>query len=330
MRLRSLFASSRRYYRHWLPASRQAGMQPLLDAQTLDELATLARSLPHRLYETPRRTGRQRIGETLSVARGRGFEFEENRAYQPGDEPRWLNWRSYARSGQLHTKVFTEEHRPQLFILVDRRAAMCFGTRRQLKAALAAKIAALHAWQAQQAGLSVGALLLGQAPQWLAPGSSTDALHALLQALAAPCPPLPFEADQPALDECLLEMTWRLPPGCAVVLLSDFSDLDPDAAVGALQQLGEVHRLQAVQILDPAEQHLPGGNFWIEAPRARQPFRVGEENRRLRARYAEAFHARQGRLAACLRACDIPLRTCSTADDLRRCLDLPDDDAAAR
>ena len=50
-----------------------------------------------RLY--PRRArGSGGLGQHLSRSRGAGIEFAQYRAYAPGDEPRRIDWRLYARS----------------------------------------------------------------------------------------------------------------------------------------------------------------------------------------------------------------------------------------
>ena len=50
-----------------------------------------------RLY--PRRArGSTGLGQHLSRSRGAGIEFAQYRAYEPGDEPRRIDWKLYARS----------------------------------------------------------------------------------------------------------------------------------------------------------------------------------------------------------------------------------------
>src|SRR5205809_21594 len=44
-----------------------------------------------------------------SPFRGFSVEFTEHRAYQPGDEPRYLAWKMLARSDRLFGKQFEEE-----------------------------------------------------------------------------------------------------------------------------------------------------------------------------------------------------------------------------
>lgn len=306
----------------------------LLDEAQLQALALFARTLPDALLEFQRPSDHPLIGETPSFHRGRGFEFEENRRYQAGDEPRLLNWRLYARSGELYTKVFTEERRPELFLLVDRRAAMRFGTRRQLKVAQAARVAACYAALARHHSLAVGGLILNRRTEWYAPRAGDVLQLPLVHALTAPAPPLDLEGEQPGIEQGLQHLLHDLPAGCLVLLVSDFSDLDPDTGRTLLQPLAARHTVRAVQILDPAETKLPaGGEFLIEDgliedAGAPEPIRIDGGDTRQQSLYSERFRAQQMRLEACFRDCGIPLRTCSTEDHLETCLGLSDAEAA--
>lgn len=327
MTLRSVIEKLARYSRRFLPAASQAVQTPLVDDSELRDLALHAQSLPWSLLAFRRPASHPLIGERVSFYRGRGFEFEENRAYQAGDEPRLLNWRLYARSGELYTKVFTEERRPQVFLLIDRRGPMRFGTRRQLKAALAARIAACHAYQAQHQALAVGGLILNQAVEWFDPIMGDAALHTFVHSLAEPCPPLPFERDQPDLAESLQLLMHRLPGGSFVLLISDFADLDVDAAMPLLHQLATLHTLQAVQILDPVEPQLPiNGDFLIEDGTAPRPLRIDGRDGLQQSLYKAAFDERQSKLTDCFHRCGIPLKTCTTENDVETCLGPPDAD----
>jgi len=55
---------------------------------------------------------------------GGALEFQDHRDYHPGDDPRHLNWAAFARTGALTMKVFQQEVRPQLDLVVDASASM--------------------------------------------------------------------------------------------------------------------------------------------------------------------------------------------------------------
>ena len=69
---------------------------------------------------------RQPVGSVLSGRRasrlrGRGLEFEEIRAYLPGDDVRAIDWKVTARTGSPHVRVTREERDRPALILVDQR-----------------------------------------------------------------------------------------------------------------------------------------------------------------------------------------------------------------
>ena len=59
-----------------------------------------------------------------SPFRGFSVEFAEDRPYQPGDEPRYLDWRMLARSDRLFVKQFEQETNLRSMIVVDASASM--------------------------------------------------------------------------------------------------------------------------------------------------------------------------------------------------------------
>ncbi|MEM7790618.1 MAG: DUF58 domain-containing protein [Verrucomicrobiota bacterium] len=66
-------------------------------------------------------------GEYRSVFRGRGMEFEDVRAYQPGDDVRTMDWKVTARTGEPHIKRYIEEREQFIYLLVDVSASMLTG-----------------------------------------------------------------------------------------------------------------------------------------------------------------------------------------------------------
>ncbi len=311
----------------WLDAwgSPHAGAirAPLLDAARRLELQNHVQSLAWSLTDFQGQATQPLFGDAPSTFRGKGLDFEENRAYQPGDEPRLLNWRLYARTGELYTRVFREERRPCLFLLVDRRAGMRFATRRQLKVTLAAGLACCHAWQAQQHAFPVGGLILNPEARWFEPVMGETAMEPLIQSLLDPCPPLAFQDDQLPLEEILQLLLQRLSPGCFLLLLSDFSDLDVDSAASVLHQLSKAHSIRAIQILDPVEQELPDdADLLLDDPAAPDPILFSGGDSALRRDYAEIFSARQAALTACFSGNGIPLHVCTTRDSVEACLDM--------
>ena len=100
-------------------------------------------------------------GAYVSRFRGRGMEFDESRPYQPGDDPRSIDWRVTARSTTAYTKLFREERERPVLLLVDLRSNMHFATRGCFKSVNASRAAALIAWAAHHRGDRLGGLIFG-------------------------------------------------------------------------------------------------------------------------------------------------------------------------
>ena len=98
-------------------------------------------------------------GTHASRLRGRGLDFDEIRAYHPGDDVRNLDWKVTLRVGAPHVRSFTEERDRPALLLVDQRRSMFFGSRERTKSVTAAEAASLAAWRVLAQGDRVGALV---------------------------------------------------------------------------------------------------------------------------------------------------------------------------
>lgn len=69
---------------------------------------------------------------SVAGRRGEGYEFVELRAYQPGDDPRRIDWAATARSGDVQLRVMREENPLQIAAIVDESGSMQVGRARAL------------------------------------------------------------------------------------------------------------------------------------------------------------------------------------------------------
>ncbi len=90
-----------------------------------DELIALALRLggSHRLVP-PRQLGRGQAGVYLGDRQGQSVDFHDYREYQPGDDLRRVDWRAYARTGQMQLKLYREEISPVVEVVLDTSASM--------------------------------------------------------------------------------------------------------------------------------------------------------------------------------------------------------------
>ncbi len=241
--------------------------RPLLLAA--DAAALIARARGLRLAAATQPVSQRAAGDSLSRWTGRGLDYAESRAYQPGDDLRDLHWRLLARTGKPYVKVHREEHAPALHLLLDLRPGMVFGTRVRTKAEQAARMLLLAcAAQTLAAEGAAGAVGLSL---WRGPVRSAELGRGLLavQRLAQRLQQERIEALQPGhLAEApetsagvfaawALRLARTLPEGARVLLASDGAGWDApdiDAALWTLRSRSEVLLLR---VTDPVEAGLP-------------------------------------------------------------------------
>lgn len=125
--------------------------------------------------------------------RGDGYEFVELREYVPGDDVRRIDWAATARTAQLQTRVVLENVALTLCAVVDESASMCAGRERPL---LESAREAAHAW-------------------YDAADGSDRAVY--------------LDVDEPFLLTRALDVAHAvLPRGSALLVISDFWDLEAD------------------------------------------------------------------------------------------------------
>ena len=74
----------------------------------------------------PLRSGRWRgsSGSVLGDGTGSSIDFQDQRAYAPGDDPRHINWLATARTGHTTMKLYRQEVTPKVDILFDISSSM--------------------------------------------------------------------------------------------------------------------------------------------------------------------------------------------------------------
>jgi uncharacterized protein (DUF58 family) len=118
---------------------------------------------------------------------GFSVEFTEYRQYTPGDDPRYLDWRLYARSDRYYIKKFEDETNLRCHLLVDNSRSMGFGSRGYSKAQYANTLAATLAYFLYLQGDAVGLLTFDeQIRDYLPARHRTGHLRHLMLALEKP------------------------------------------------------------------------------------------------------------------------------------------------
>lgn len=277
---------------------------------SLAELIAL-RGRVTRMRMPPQDSRATRVGTQSSRLYGRGMDYAESRAYQPGDDVRRLDWRLTARSGRLHTKLFQEEREGQLLILLDQHPSMRFGTRTRFKSVQAARAAALAAWYAVKAGERVGLMAFGESRFLQRPRGGVHGALDVCGALAK------YDAQSLNQNEPLssaLQHVIKLKQGAnRVLLISDGQSSDESSH----NRLLEMMRHTAVRILIVADElelkPAPVGSYPIEHDGERRYLTLRSSQQR--DTFQQRLGAGQARLSALATSLGIPFRVIDTAVD---------------
>jgi len=65
------------------------------------------------------RSWRGQAGNWLGAGTGSSIDFQDHRPYLPGDDPRYIDWRAYARTGHYTMKLYREEVSPAVDLALD-------------------------------------------------------------------------------------------------------------------------------------------------------------------------------------------------------------------
>jgi uncharacterized protein (DUF58 family) len=200
-------------------------------------------------------------GLHASRMRGRGLDFEEVRAYRPGDDVRTIDWRVTARTGQAHTRVYNEERDRPALVVVDQRLAMFYGTRLNLKSVTAAEAAALAAWRVFRSGDRVGTVVFDDGDLVaLRPQRSRGHVLRILEAIVAKNRALDADSrakPAPAMLNEALERARRIVDhDHLVVVASDFDGADADTR-RLVAELAQHNDPIVLLVLDPSSRDLP-------------------------------------------------------------------------
>ena len=180
---------------------------------------------------------------------GFSVEFSEYREYSPGDDPRYLDWRLYARSDRFYVKRFEDETNLRCYLLVDMSRSMGYGSLSYTKAEYAKTVAATLAYFLSLQRDAVGLVTFDERiveylPARFRPGHMHRMMLSLEQALSGQATQL-----GPPIEQIARTVKKR----GLIVLISDLlADTDTlETHLGYLRSRG--HEVVLLRVLDPEE-----------------------------------------------------------------------------
>jgi uncharacterized protein (DUF58 family) len=192
----------------------------------------------------------------LHRSRKKGFsvEFAEHRAYQPGDDLRYMDWKMAARADKWLIKLFEEETNLRATVVLDVSKSMHWSgapgrlTKLQYGETLAAAVSLLLLKQRD----AVGLVRFDDDVRSVLPPRSRDVhFRRILAALAEPGAGMGSDA-----PGALMRAARLVPRPGMVIIISDLliAEQETVEAVQALRGAG--HQVTVLHLIDPAERDL--------------------------------------------------------------------------
>jgi uncharacterized protein (DUF58 family) len=255
-------------------------------------------------------------GRHASKLRGRGLNFEELRDYLPGDDTRNIDWKVTARTGTPYVRVYTEEKDRTVWLLIDQRVSMFFGSAKRMKSVVAAEAAALAAWRVLSVGDRVGALIFNDTDiSVVPPHRSRERVMQILKQIVEKNQTLSanpgLKPDAGKLNEALRQISLLARHDCLVCLITDGDGVNPETR-RHITRISEHNDVLTAFIYDPLEKDMPAAGRLRFADGEGQ-LEADTSNRKLRTAFQTEFEQRLEQMQSASRRFSIPLLPLDTS-----------------
>ncbi len=200
-------------------------------------------------------------------------EFAEYRAYNEGDDLRFIDWNVYARTDRMYIKRYHGETNTALNLMIDVSASMGYSTTELSKLDYAKFIGATFAWLAKKQHDAAGLTLFDESiREQIPPSSHPDTVYRLLGAMEHATAVNGTSIAQ-GIEQLAASVTRR----GIVVIISDFY-CEPEQLTRNLQPLSRSgHEVVLFHLLDPAELNPSTQVRELRAPATMKDLESGDE-----------------------------------------------------
>lgn len=292
--------------------SRRVGKECI--SVTLHELMLLSKNTVKLSLSSSAFVQETRAGQHSSTHLGRGMEFSECRRYQGGDDIRSIDWRVTARTGKVHTKLFTEEKERDVFICLDLCKSMFFASKGVFKSVQASLLAASVGWSAIKMGHSLGGLIVENAHlHAFKPKPSKKGLLSFLQKTAEIEPPHGEIKKNDTIDKAIEKLRQMATLGSLIFILSDFRGLTSRGSdlIGELAQRSEV---RLILISDWLERTFPKNGIFSVTD-GKNVCQLNTFDNDCLEKYQKQFEERRDFVSSMARFPRVEFIECGTEDD---------------
>lgn len=178
-----------------------------------------------------------------NAATGEGLELHHLREYQPGDPLRRIDWKCSARSGQLVTRVYSEEQHLEIMLVLDLGRTARTEIDGLSQFGHYANFCAQFALYAGACGDRVGLVAVADDVQATLPPQGLERAVPAVREVLMQCRPRPVETD---LLGAALKVQQLVSHRCLVVLLTDLYGQSLEGDFGRSLRLWGVRHLPMV------------------------------------------------------------------------------------
>lgn len=215
------------------------------------------------------------IGGFKSRQRGFGFEFDQLRAYQHGDDVRLIDWKSSARTGNenLFVRQYHEERNRTFMICLDVSSSTFYGSQDVLKQDIMKQISGVLSLAAEYTKDKVGLILFSDRIEKVIPaGKGKQHVHHIIETIFSHTP----EGKQTDLNVLCEHVAHKVVKNAIVFLISDF--ISPNFEK-TLKQAVVGKEFIAVSCSDKQEEMLSNvGIIWMQDPETGEQVLVDTRN----------------------------------------------------
>ncbi|MCL2326172.1 MAG: DUF58 domain-containing protein [Proteobacteria bacterium] len=263
------------------------------------------------------RTHEAIAGSYHSAFKGRGMSFSECKAYEEGDDVRYINWHASARQQGVFVKRFVEERELSVWIVLDLSQSMQFGSVGVTKAEAAIEAMAVMAFSALYNNDRVGLLIFDGRGSKIVPQlkGKRQIFRFIVEALQyAP------RGEACQLSQALMQVGQLAKRRSLVFVIGDFVRPCYETE---LKRLAFRHEVIPVVVSDPLEYDLPDlGMCIFEDPESHRVLLCDTSRGAVRSQIAQRFEARRAQQGVIFKRARIAPVCLSTTSDVLRPLSL--------
>ncbi|MFH1590887.1 MAG: DUF58 domain-containing protein [archaeon] len=180
---------------------------------------------------------------------GKGLEFDRIREYQPGMDPRRIDWKIFSRTGKLFVRSYKEERKFDIIVVLDVSDSMLLGSTEMTKNEFAAIIAGTLAFAATESGDEVGVTMFSDKVEIVTDPSSE--YYNMLNIISDP-ENYGGKKDWPNLAKTLIS---NYTDNSIIFVISDF--IDTKAGLFLPELAANFAKVYGIMVRDPLDDDLP-------------------------------------------------------------------------